>query len=149
MASGIGRETVSCRAAVFELLTTDSVLQDLWGIDEETVFANAELDVAPRDRHFLVLRWGEETVAFGDVGSEILTIWAHVPRQMSTDYVSLLAILYRVRDLLRNATHVVGADGILTTAKYNGLSPDFNDETLKTLSKNVAFTVVSKPATVE
>lgn len=140
---------MSARAAIYDLLSNDAVLSSTWNINEEVVFPNGELDVAPRDRYFLVIRWGEETIAFGTTGTEVLTIWAHCPRAMATDYVALTSILMRITDMLLSSIHVAGEDGILTTVRYNGMSADFNDETLHTMSKNAAFTVVSRAATVE
>jgi hypothetical protein len=113
------------------------------------VYVNSDLDVAPRDGHFIVLRWGEEEPAFGRVGHENLDIWCHIPRQVSTDHSSLVAILSRVSEVLLAAINVAGEDGVLSQVHYQGMSRDFNDEVLKTISKNVAVRVVSQPATVE
>jgi hypothetical protein len=140
---------MGARSAVFKLLSEDLVLSGQWNIDAEAIFANADLDVAPRNGPFIVLRWEEETPAYGNIGSEVLTVWAHCPRQVSTDYVPLRAILIRVREILLGAEHVEGADGWLSCCNYNGMSADFNDEVLKTISKNAAFDVVARPTTVE
>ena len=102
------------------------------------------MDTAPRHARFLILRWEEVTSAFRKAEHEILTVWAHCPREMSTDYVPLLEILNRVTEILTSAVHVTGTDGTLTLVDYNGMSPDFNDEGYKTISKNAAYTVVSR-----
>jgi hypothetical protein len=134
---------VSARAAVFSLLTTSPTLNSL-GIGPDEVFPAGALDVAPRDRMFLILRWEETTETFPGAEKEILTVWAHCPREMGTDYVPLLTILKTVRAVLRLAEHRVGSDGVLTTVDSNGMSPDLNDEGYKTITKNAAFTVVSR-----
>lgn len=134
---------MSARAAVFDLLTTDTGLQDL-GIDENSVWPAQTMDTAPRDRLFLILRWEENAVSFGSIGIDHLTVWAHCPREMSTDYAPLDAILKRCTEILTSATHVTGADGTLTCADSNGMSPDLNDEGYKTITRNAAYTVVSR-----
>jgi hypothetical protein len=135
---------VSARAAVYSLLATDGTLQSL-GVPYGNIWPAQALDTAPRHSRFLILRWEEMSIAFKGKGQqEILTIWAHCPREISTDFVPLLAILNRVTEILSSATHVSGADGVLTCVKYNGMSGDFNDEGYKTITKNAAYTVVSR-----
>jgi hypothetical protein len=141
---------VGARAAVFSLLTTDLVLgAEPYSIGPDHVWPNGALDVSPRDGYFLCLRWEEQTLDFGSIGAETLTVWAHVPREISTDYVPLARILGRVRDILLDAEHVAGEDGVLSCAKFNGMSGDFNDSILKTITKNAAFSVVANRSTVE
>lgn len=135
---------MSARAAVFGLLTTDPTLNGL-GVNADSVWPAQAIDTAPRDRRFLILRWEEMTIAFKGKGEQhVLTIWAHCPREMSTDYTPLDLILRRCTDILTAATHVVGEDGVLTCVDYNGMSADFNDEGYKTITRNAAYTVVSR-----
>lgn len=134
---------MSARAAVYSLLAADGQLQAL-GLPYGNVWPAQSMDTAPRNGRFLILRWEEETIAFGQTGSEVLTVWAHCPREMSTDFAPLDAILNRVTEVLTSATHVTGADGALTCVQYNGKSPDLNDEGYKTITKNAAYTVVSR-----
>lgn len=134
---------MSARAAVFSLLATDGDLQDL-GVAYGNIWPAQSLDTAPRNSRFLILRWEETTVAFGRTGSEVLTVWAHCPREISTDFAPLDEILNRVTEILISAEHAPGADGVLTCVGYNGKSPDLNDEGYKTITKNAAYTVVSR-----
>lgn len=135
---------MSARAAVYTLLATDGLLQDL-GVAYGNVWPAQALDVAPRNSRFLILRWEETNVAPGRGSeSEILTVWAHCPREMSTDFVPLREILNRVTEILTSAAHITGADGTLTCVDYNGMSPDLNDEGYKTITKNAAYTVVAR-----
>ena len=135
---------MSARAAVFHLLTSDPVLTDL-GINADSVWPAQALDTAPRDRRFLILRWEEMTLAFRGQGRQhVLTIWAHCPRELATDFVPLDAILNRCTEILTSATHYEGEDGTLTCADFNGMSADFNDEGYKTITRNAAYTVVSR-----
>lgn len=135
---------MTARAAVYTLLSTDGVLQSL-GVPYGNIWPAQAMDVAPRHARFLILRWEEMTLAPGRGSKqEILTVWAHCPREMSTDYVPLLAILNRVTELLTSALHVTGADGTLTCVDHNGMSPDLNDEGYKTITKNAAYTVVAR-----
>jgi hypothetical protein len=135
---------VTARAAVYSLLATDGPLQEL-GVAYGNIWPAQALDTAPRNSRFLILRWEEMTLAPGKASKqEILTIWAHCPREMSTDFVPLVEILNRCTEILTNAIHVAGADGTLTCVDYNGMSGDFNDEGYKTITKNAAYTVVAR-----
>ena len=135
---------MTARAAVFSLLATDGPLQDL-GVAYGNIWPAQAMDTAPRHTRFLILRWEEVTLAPGKGSKqEVLTVWAHCPRELSTDYVPLLDILNRVTEVLVSAVHVAGADGILTCVDYNGMSPDLNDEGYKTITKNAAYNVVSR-----
>lgn len=135
---------MSARAAVFTLLTTDSILNGL-GIDDNHCWPAQALDNPIRTGPFLVLRWEETSVEFGTFGQrEVLTVWAHCPKEMSNDFVPLIAILKRVVFLLLSAEHLPGADGIVTKVDYNGMSPDLRDEGFSTITKNAAFQVLSR-----
>lgn len=135
---------MSARAAVYTLLSTDGQLQAL-GVPYGNIWPAQSLDTAPRNGRFLILRWEELTLAPGRGSkSEVLTVWAHCPREMSTDFVPLVEILNRVTELLTSAVHMPGADGTLTCVDYNGMSPDLNDEGYKTITKNAAYTVVAR-----
>ena len=135
---------MSARAAVYSLLATDGPLQDL-GVAYGNIWPAQALDTAPRNSRFLILRWEERTPAPGRGSeAEVLTVWAHCPREMSTDFVPLLEILNRVTDILTGAVHEPGADGTLTCVDYNGMSPDLNDEGYKTITKNAAYKVVAR-----
>lgn len=135
---------MSARAAVYSLLAADGQLQAL-GVAYGNIWPAQALDTAPRNSRFLILRWEETTLARGRASQqEVLTVWAHCPREMSTDYVPLIAILNRVTEILTSAVHVPGADGTLTCVDSNGMSPDLNDEGYKTITKNAAYTVVAR-----
>ena len=137
--------TGGAQAAVFQLLSTDSILNSVYGINESRVWPTQALDTAPRKGPFLILRWEERTVERGGFGAtDILTVWAHVAREHSTDYGPLNEILERVEEILLLATHVVGVDGVLSTVDYNGRSPHLNDEGYKTITRNAQFTVLSR-----
>jgi hypothetical protein len=135
---------MSARAAVFSLLANDPDL-NMVGISAENIWPAQSIDTAPRTGGvFLILRWEEQTIVYAQTGSEVLTVWAHCPRESSTDYVPLLMVLERVTKVLTEATHVVGEDGVLTCVEYNGLSADLDDEGYHTITKNAAYTVVSR-----
>lgn len=132
---------MSARAAVFNLLAEDEEL----GLGPDRIWAAQAIDVPPRVGHFLILRWEEESTIFNTFGrSEVLTVWAHAAREYSLDYAPLVAILNRVTEILVSATHVDGADGVLTCADYQGMSPDFNDEGYRTITKNAAYKIVAR-----
>jgi hypothetical protein len=128
---------MSARAAVFGLLSAE------FGADK--VWPAHSIDTVPRTGSFLILRWEEQSVTFNQFGqSEVLTVWAHHPRESSKDFAPLVAILNRTTEILTSALHVEGEDGTLTQVDYNGMSPDLNDEGYKTITKNAAYKVLSR-----
>ena len=49
-----------------------------------------------------------------------------------------------MEQILKEALHVEGADGVLTQVTYDGRSADLNDEVYKTITKNSAFRIGSR-----
>lgn len=126
------------RAAVQHLLETDAELAAL-GVEE--VYGSNAADSAPENL-FLVCHWEAGTAAFGDRGTDSLLVWAH---SKDRDYGPLDAVLRRVRELLAEATHLLGEDGrTLTTARWNGWGDDAYDDGYNTITKNADFTIVSR-----
>ena len=136
---------MSGRSAVFTLLSTDAELVSAFGINSSRVWPAQALDTAPRKGPFLIIRW-EETDRGQNLASrsEVMTVWAHSPRESSTDFATLDLILSRVEELLLAVEHLSGTDGTITQIDFNGQSPDLNDEGYKTITKNSAFRVVSR-----
>lgn len=133
------------RAAVFGLLAYDSILQSVYGINLNKVFPAQAVDTVPRKGPFLILRWEERTVERGRFGArDVLTVWAHIARERSTDFGQINGILERVEEIMLSAIHVSGTDGTLVTVDFNGRSPDLNDEGYKTITRNSQFTVLSR-----
>lgn len=136
---------MSARDAVFTLLSTDLILKQEWNIDGDRIWPAQTVDTAPRNGHFLVLRWEETTVAPGGAsGSQVLTVWAHISKEESSDYTKLDAILKRVRTILTEAIHIEGADGVLTCTDFRGFSQDFDDPVFRTITRNAAFRIISR-----
>jgi hypothetical protein len=128
---------MTARAAVHGLLSSDPELQEL-GF---TVYGSNAADTVDEKR-FLIVSWQPGSAAFGKHGSEAVLVWAH---DKDRDYTAVDAALSRVRDLLHDATHIVGEDGrTLTTARWNGVSDDLYDDGYGTVTKNADFTVVSR-----
>jgi len=131
---------MTARAALFTLISADSTLNGL-GIDANSTFPANSVD-NPEVRPFVVIRFDAKTAMFADRGSQNLVIWAHDDRG---DYSRIDSILERIREVLDNAVHVSGADGIiLTSARYIGSSTDLWDDGYRTMTRNSTFSVSSR-----
>lgn len=133
---------------MYEALCTDPGLEAL-GITEDEVFANYAMDHSPsRDKRFLILRWEESR--FTPVmrkGPQRLTVWAHSPVQLSTDFIKLDKILDQVKTVLTAMEHVEGADGyVVTNIVFSGSGGDLRDPGYETITKNSGFEVLFRPA---
>lgn len=130
-------------ASVFRALADDSDLR-FWGIEESTIFPDYSSEEVPRDGAFLVLRWGNEDVTSSvKKGPEILTVWAHLPQEMGSDYGPLRDMLGRVKDVLLSMEHVVGDDGYsVTLVEYFGSSGNLIDPGFRTITRNMTFRVL-------
>lgn len=137
---------------MYDAIVNDEGLNAL-GIDGDTVFANYSLDEPPTDSSpFLILRWeNEDAPVIVDPAlpvvknTRLLTIWAHYPVAVSTDFNRIDAILDGVEDVLRPMEHVEGEDGeTLTCVRVFGRSPDFKDDGFQTISRNAIYQVLSR-----
>lgn len=129
------------RAAVHSLLEEDA---DLLALGVETVYGSNAVDT-PDETLFIVVRWDASTAAFKTRGSDRCSIWVH---DKNRDYGRINAALRRVKDLLTDTTHRVGADGwTLTTAEWNGEGPDLFDGGFNTITRFSDFTVVGRYST--
>ena len=140
------------RAAVYDALAGNDALNEL-GITEDSVFANYSLDESPvTNGPFLILRWeNEDRPVFSDPNQSVvkntrnLTVWAHIPAVLSTDFNRLDAILNSVDDALVPMVHVAGEDGeVVTSVRAFGRSSDFKDEGFKTISRNATYQILSR-----
>jgi hypothetical protein len=131
------------RRAVYQALINDTTLNNQ-GIVEATVFSNYSKDETPvRGRPFLILRWQERPMRGNLQGPQILTVWAHLPREDSTDYAALDSILRRSTEVLTAMEHVDGVDGyIVTSIRATGEGGDLVDPGYNTITKNAAFEVL-------
>lgn len=134
------------RAAVYELLKSDSVLSAEPFLIGEKVFPTYAMQgsrSAPADGCFLILRWEETLETVGDV--EVLTVWSHRSRTAGVDFTMHKTILERCKNLLENSIHLAGSDGrIMTQAKFKGMGPDSADEGYDTTAKYAIFEINNK-----
>lgn len=145
------------RDAVYRAIVDDEELNEL-GINVSTVFPNYASDDRPSDSGlFLILRWesqpylGASTLGgFGSGtgmgrGARDLTIWAHLPKEESSDFTRLDAVLDRLDELFREMEHVAGADGYtLTCIRPTGRSSDFRDNGFDTITRNAGYKVLAR-----
>ncbi len=136
------------RAAVYTLVSTDATVQSL-GIPVGAVYASNAQDT-PQDESemFVILRWEEKTVTFGDnvlgthKGTQFLSVWVH---SRGRAYDPINAVLARIKTILTSAVHVLGADGVtLTQADYTGESGDLYDDGFHTLTRYHSYRIACR-----
>lgn len=129
---------MAARAAVVSLIATDPQMNML-GIDEEVVFGSNATDTPRRDRMFVVNKWDEVTSS-GGLPVYVATIWFHVPRDMERDYGKIDVAILRMKEIMRSAEQVAGADGwVLAAATWVADSPDFPDDGYNSLTRYTQF----------
>lgn len=130
---------MTARASVQTLLDTDT---ELTSLGFSTVIAANSVDTPP-DKRFLIVKWLDTPPpAFGSTGVDALQVWAH---DTDRDYTYIGKALRRVRDILLDAVHVAGADGVtLTVADWAGEGPDLYDSGYQTCTRYADFSVVSR-----
>lgn len=143
------------RSAIYQALSNNAELNAL-GITAETIFPGYSLDGTPtRTSPFLILRWGEHGYILpGDVessrparGTRTLTIWAHSPREVGSDYYLLDLILKHTKDVLTAMEQVNGDDGyVITCVRATGEGSDLSDPAYNTIMRNSAFEVLFRAA---
>jgi hypothetical protein len=135
------------RAAVFEALVNDSVLNGL-GINENSVFHNYSLEERPiAFGPFIILRWGDtDRPPWAGVKAPVrLVLWAHLPLEVTTDFSRLEKILDACDNALKSVEDVSGSDGYtVTCVRATGRSGDFKDDGFQTISKNSGYEVLSR-----
>ena len=126
------------RAAVQALVSEDSVLGML-GV--EGVYGSNSAD-SPAESLFIVLHWESTTKAFGSRGPTTLTCWVH---DKNRDYARVDKVIVRLKEILLDAVHVSGADGVtLTSCTWAGDSDDLVDDGYNTVTRTVAFETSSR-----
>lgn len=145
------------RDVIWNVITTDTELNAL-GIDSSAVFPNYANDKRPRDDGpFIILRWENQSYlgasTLGGFGSGTgmgrgprdLTVWAHLPREISSDFTRLDEILDRLDDILSPLEHVDGDDGYtLTCVRATGRGGDSTDDGYSTITRNAGYKVLSR-----
>lgn len=130
---------MAARAALFSLLKEDVPL----GLEE--VYPTNAVDTPPEE-FFGIIQWGPTTAAFGQTGTDRVSIWLH---DRQPDYGRINAGLQRLKELLPATLHRPGEDGhTLVTADWNGESQDLADEGYGTITRYADFTVLSRYASV-
>jgi len=142
------------RAAVFDAIANDTILNSL-GINNLTVKTNHTFTDRPNfDGPFIVLRWEESTIYSQtytgmrnglDRAPRTLTVWTHIPKEVSDDYTRIDTILDRIDAIFDGMEHVIGSDGYtVTNIRKSGRSGDLNDDELGTIVRNAAYGVLSR-----
>lgn len=141
------------RDVVYASIIADPDLNNL-GLDASSVFPNYSSDERPPGQGpFAILRWEDQPYTSGPFGESAglrrgarhLTIWVHIPKQTSTDFTRIDAILDQIDLVLAPLEQVDGADGYtLTCITPTGRGADLRDEGFDTIVRNAGYRVLSR-----
>jgi hypothetical protein len=137
------------RAAIYDAILADPDLQAL-GFDKDSVKVNYDGDQRPTDTMFMVLSWGNEAEGLrGDdvfsVPLKTLTIWVHVYKQFSTDFVRIDSVFDILDGLLGGMINVDGADGVTLSQAIPGLrSRDLRDDAYQTICRSSSYRILDR-----
>jgi len=136
------------RAAFAQIVYEDAAMQGLGFIESRVWQANA-LDTPPRDTPFVIISSEGREKAFGNVGSDLVSYWVHIPKTVMRDYGIVDLALDRIEELLVATAHFVGEDGyVLTGASWVDRSRDLIDESFNTLTKYSTFRAATRSVVV-
>jgi hypothetical protein len=138
------------RAAVLDAILADQCLIDL-GFDASNVLVNYNASQRPTDTTFMVLHWDQETPGIrGDDtmlyrSFKLLTVWVHVYKEFSTDFVRIDAVLDALDVLMTSLIHVEGADGYtLSLAEVGQRSRDLRDDAYQTICRSASYRILDR-----
>ena len=103
----------------------------------ERIYSSGELEAAPKDKPFIVLRFDDETPEIEEASFQDVTVWVH---DEPGSYVRIDEALSAVRTTLEGP--VVAPDGVYAT--WLGDSPDLADDARQTLVRNSAFRLAGR-----
>ena len=133
------------RAVILKAIIEDAALSYM-GFDENNVKPNYDGEQRPSDKMFMVLRWGPVDLDPKMMrGPRQLTVWVHMYREFSTDYVRIDNVIDRLRLVLSDIINVAGEDGYtLTLVEPDGFSEDMRDDGYQTICRSASFKVLSR-----
>lgn len=135
------------RSSIIDALIADNHLKSL-GIEEDCILQGQGVDERPSGTNpFILINWGTEPrPAFGNVKSpRRVTIWAHIPWEVTNDMSKVDCILDGIENCLQNLEHAAGTDGFtVTCVRVLGRSQDMKDEELHTFCRWVTCEVLSR-----
>ena len=135
------------REAVYETLANSAGLNSL-GIQGNRLFPNWSLEERPvPEGPFIILRWGAmDDTRWQTVKEPVrLTIWIHIPVEVSDDFSILDNILDACDKSLRKMWDVVGADGYtVSQVRVGGRSGDIKDNGFQTITKSGTYQVLAR-----
>jgi hypothetical protein len=137
------------RAAIYDTILADQRLIDL-GFDKSSVLVNYDGDQRPTDTMFMVLTWQNESEGLrGDdvffVPIKNLTIWVHMYKQFSTDFVRIDSVFDILDSILGAMIEVDGADGVTLSQAIPGTrSRDLRDDAYQTLCRSSSYRILDR-----
>ena len=129
------------RAAVYTLLTTDD---ELAALGLAAVYAFQAVDT-PNSKPFVVTRWDEvQPGVVPSRGPQSLTLWVY---DTPADYARIDSIIARAKDILLDAVHVDGSDGMtITQVRWTGDSQDLYDDVYGCVVRTSSYDVIVRPS---
>ena len=137
------------RAAIYDAILADPTITGL-GFDKSSVLVNYNGDQRPADTMFIILTWGNEAEGLrGDdvfmVPLKNLTIWVHMYRQFSTDFVRIDSVFDILDGILASMIEVTGADGVTLSQAIPGIrSRDLRDDAYQTLCRSSSYRILDR-----
>jgi hypothetical protein len=127
------------RSGVFDLIVQDVVLRAVRVTHTDCGQTGHAAARSGFGTCFLVLEWARNDQAGAPADSQLLTVWAHLPRQRSSERLFLDFLLQRVRAVLLTGA----ADGSIMSA-YRGMSRDVVASSFDTISASNRFQVTAR-----
>jgi hypothetical protein len=137
------------RAAIYDAILADPSLTAL-GFDKDSVLVNYNGDQRPTDTMFMILTWNAETEGLrGDdifnIPIKNLTVWVHMYREFSTDFVRIDDVFNILDGILGQMIEVDGADGVTLSQAIPGLrSRDLRDDAYQTLCRSSSYRILDR-----
>jgi hypothetical protein len=138
------------RAVVYDAIVNEPDLIAL-GFDTDSVLVGYDGEQRPSDKMFMVLRWEQQDVTFRGDDSQIargpwhLTIWVHMYREFSTDFVRIDDVIDILDRILVEIVDMAGGDGrSVSVIEPEGHSRDLRDDGYQTICRSASYRVLSR-----
>jgi hypothetical protein len=137
------------RAAIYDAIVNEPLLTDL-GFDKSSVLVNYDGDQRPNDTMFMVLTWNQDSEGLrGDdicfIPVKSLTIWVHVYKQFSTDFLRIDNVLNILDAVLGSMIDVGGTDGVTLSQAIPGIrSRDLKDDAYQTICRSSSYKILDR-----
>jgi len=134
------------RELIYQALVSDQSLIDR-GFDSGHIFPNYGFSQIPRDKMSLVIRYSDQDISASHIGrgAESVEVWVHQPKEIGNDMVVLRDTLLDVKEVIMSLELQSGFGYRITSVKFEGFGSDLSDPGYNTLTKKMAFRILSHP----